>query len=158
MVPVEPIFLRNKELLSSLSTLLDVEREALAQLNSEKIIEISKQKQTILDELDKLNIKRHSLLLKFGVINQKKAEEGQFKAWLNTPPVNTNLTNLVLDCENLLEVCKEKNHSNEQILHIAQERNKSFLEILKGSDKKSRVYTAKGSTKPINSKHTLGKA
>lgn len=158
MVPVEPIFARNKELLDSLSTLLDSERDALAQLSPERILEISEQKKSILDELDSLNIKRHSLLLKFGIIDQKKAEEGQFKAWLQTQLENPRLNDLVLECEILLESCKEKNQSNEQILYIAQKRNKSLLEILKGTDRKSRVYTATGGTKPVSSKHTIGRA
>ncbi|MFT2110691.1 flagella synthesis protein FlgN [Marinomonas sp. 2405UD68-3] len=158
MVPVEPIFARNKELLDSLSTLLDNERDALAKLSSEAILEIAAQKRAILDELDALNTKRHSLLIKFGIINQKQPEEGQFKEWLHTQHKDVKLIELVSLCEKLLETCKEKNHTNEQILNIAQKRNKSFLEILKGSDKKSRIYTAKGSTRPINSKHTIGKA
>lgn len=158
MVPVEPIFARNKELLDSLSELLDNERNALAQLSPEKILEIAEQKRMILDELDALNIKRHSLLLKFGIINQKKTEEGQFKNWLHTQSANPRLIELVTQCEVLLETCKTKNHNNEQVLNISQQRNKTLLEILKGTDKKSRVYTAKGGTKPVSSKHTIGRA
>jgi flagellar biosynthesis protein FlgN len=158
MVPVEPIFARNKELLVSLSELLDNERDALAQLDPDKILTLSKQKSVILDELDALNIKRHSLLLKFGIIDQKKAEEGQFKKWLHTKSSNPKLIDLVTQCEVLLESCKVKNHNNEQVLNISQQRNKTLLEILKGTDKKSRVYTAKGGTNPVSSKHTIGRA
>lgn len=136
MVPLTPIFTKNKELLISLSSLLDNEREALGRLDSQIILTIASQKQTILDELDALNKKRHSLLLKFGVIRSPQSEEGQFKAWLDKQSLYDDLKQLIHDCEQLLETCKAKNLVNEHILSIAQQRNKTLLEIFQGTEKK----------------------
>ena len=158
MVPITPIFARNKELLILLSELLDNEREALAQLNAQSIVDLANDKKTILEELDELNTTRHSLLLKFGVIDKQKTEEGQFKHWLDQQTLYDELKQLVIECEHLLETCKIKNTANEHILTVAQQRNKSLLEILQGIDKNSRVYTAKGNTRPVSSKHTIGRA
>lgn len=159
MLPVTPLYARNKELLTLLSSLLDDEREALSQVNADKIIALSDEKSTVIEELNTLNEKRLSLLIKFGIFTKEEAHtQGQFRKWLLSQENNEDLLALVNECDQLLGICKEKNELNEQILTIAQQRNKSLLEILQGTSRKSRVYTAKGNSKPISSKHTIGRA
>lgn len=159
MVPLSPVFARNKELLQALIELLDQERLALGRLNPADIQELAAQKKVLLEELDSLNLKRHDILVKFGIITSKGPEEGLFRNWLDQQQTGySELKILVKECEQLLETCKTKNLANEQILSIAHKRNQNLLEILQGQSKKHKVYTAKGGTRPVSSKHTIGRA
>ena len=117
MIPIAPIFIRSKEVLEKLSALLDEERSAYGEVDSDTIINIAEQKQSLLDEMNQLN-----------------------------------------ECEELLQHCKTKNNTNARILNTLQKRNKHLFELLQGHSSKNKVYTARGSTHPISSKHTLGRA
>ncbi|NLQ17536.1 flagellar protein FlgN [Marinomonas sp. M1K-6] len=159
MIPITPIFIRSKEILKELSSLLDEERLAYGKLDSEIIINLSEQKQTLLDEMNQLNEKRINVLIKFDVVDRKKPTEEAFKNWLNTQDSSMdNIRLLMQDCEALLKQCKIKNNTNARILNTLQKRNKHLFELLQGHSSKNKVYTARGSTRPISSKHTLGRA
>ncbi|MCB5162842.1 flagella synthesis protein FlgN [Marinomonas algarum] len=159
MIPVVPIFQRNKEILHQLSSILDEERTAYGKLNSEVIIEIAKKKQILLDEMNQLNDKRTKILIKFGIFDKKAPSEEAFKHWLGLQDSSLdNVRLLMQECETLLKACKIKNNTNARVLNTLQKRNKSLYELLQGHSSKNKVYTAKGSTHPISSKHTLGRA
>jgi len=159
MIPIAPIFIRSKEILEKLSSLLDEERLAYGQLDSETIIALSEQKQTLLDEMNKLNEKRVNILIKFDIVDRKKPSEEEFKSWLTLQDSSMdNVRLLMQDCETLLKKCKTQNNTNARVLNTLQKRNKHLFELLQGHSSKNKVYTARGSTRPISSKHTLGRA
>ncbi|MBU1294926.1 MAG: flagellar protein FlgN [Gammaproteobacteria bacterium] len=159
MIPIAPIFIRSKEILEKLSSLLDEERLAYGELNSEVIISLSEQKQTLLDEMNQLNEKRVNILIKFDIVDRKKPTETEFKNWLSLQDSSMdNVRLLMQECETLLKKCKTQNNTNARILNTLQKRNKHLFELLQGHSSKNKVYTARGSTRPISSKHTLGRA
>jgi len=158
MLPLIPILKRNKELLELLLALLTQERAAFGALNTARIQEITQAKQEAIDELDELGKKQHQILCKFGVINPRKPIPGAFRNWLSEQDPSDESRILVEECESLLVECKGKNFANERILSSARRRNPAILEILKGQNKKHRVYTASGNSRPISSKHIIGSA
>ncbi|UTV98789.1 flagellar protein FlgN [Marinomonas rhizomae] len=159
MIPITPIFVRSKEILQELSSLLDKERLAYGELDSEVIIDLSEQKQTLLDEMNLLNEKRINILIKFDIVDRKKPTEEEFKNWLNKQDSSMDSVRLLMqECETLLKKCKTQNNTNARILNTLQKRNKHLFELLQGHSSKNKVYTARGSTRPISSKHTLGRA
>jgi flagellar biosynthesis protein FlgN len=159
MIPVAPVFIRSKEILEKLSLLLDEERLAYGKLDSEAIIDLSEQKQALLDEMNQLNEKRVNILIKFDIVDRKNPTEEAFKNWLSLQDSSMdNIRLLMQECEALLRQCKTKNNTNARILNTLQKRNKHLFELLQGHSSKNKVYTARGSTRPISSKHTLGRA
>ncbi|WP_111638092.1 flagella synthesis protein FlgN [Marinomonas shanghaiensis] len=159
MIPIAPIFVRSKEILEKLSLLLDDERSAYGELDSQTIISLAEQKQALLDEMNQLNEKRVNILIKFDVVDRKKPTEEAFKHWLSLQDsAMDNVRLLMQECETLLRQCKTKNNTNARILNTLQKRNKHLFELLQGHNSKNKVYTARGSTRPISSKHTLGRA
>lgn len=159
MIPIAPIFIKSKETLERLSLLLDEERLAYGELDSETIINLSEQKQTLLDEMNQLNEKRVNILIKFDVVDRKEPSEEDFKKWLALQDSSMDEVRLLMkDCEALLKKCKTQNNTNARILNTLQKRNKHLYELLQGHSSKNKVYTARGSTRPISSKHTLGRA
>lgn len=159
MIPIAPIFVRSKEILETLSSLLDEERLAYGALNSDLIIDLSEKKQILLDEMNQLNEKRVNVLIKFDVVDRKKPTEQEFKNWLDLQDSSMDEVRLLMqECETLLEKCKTQNNTNAQILNTLQKRNKHLFELLQGHSSKNKVYTSRGSTRPISSKQTLGRA
>jgi flagella synthesis protein FlgN len=159
MIPIAPIFVRSKEILETLSSLLDEERLAYGALNSDLIIDLSEKKQLLLDEMNQLNEKRVNVLIKFDVVDRKKPTEQEFKNWLDLQDSSMDEVRLLMqECETLLEKCKTQNNTNAQILNTLQKRNKHLFELLQGHSSKNKVYTSRGSTRPISSKQTLGRA
>ncbi|PYF81628.1 MULTISPECIES: flagella synthesis protein FlgN [Marinomonas] len=159
MIPIAPIFIRSKEVLEKLSALLDEERFAYGESDSDTIINIAEQKQALLDEMNQLNEKRVNILIKFDVVDRKKPTEEEFKHWLNLQDSSLDNVRLLMnECETLLQVCKTKNNTNARVLNTLQKRNKHLFELLQGHNSKNKVYTSRGSTHPISSKHTLGRA
>lgn len=159
MLPIVPIFSRSKEILIELSSLLDEERIAFSGLNSDIIIQISERKKDLLDEMNVLNERRINLLIKFDILDHKKPTEAAFRNWLAVQDSSMDETKLLMkECEQLLQDCKTKNHTNARILNTLQKRNKHLFEILQGHNAKNNVYTARGATRPVSSKHTLGRA
>ncbi|ETI61728.1 flagella synthesis protein FlgN [Marinomonas profundimaris] len=159
MIPIAPIFIKSKETLERLSLLLDEERLAYGELDSETIINLSEEKQTLLDEMNQLNEKRVNILIKFDVVDRKEPSEEDFKKWLSLQDSSMDEVRLLMkDCEALLKKCKTQNNTNARILNTLQKRNKHLYELLQGHSSKNKVYTARGSTRPISSKHTLGRA
>ena len=159
MIPIAPIFVRSKEILEKLSLLLDDERLAYGEVNSQTILSLSEQKQTLLDEMNQLNEKRVNVLIKFDIVDRKNPTEEAFKKWLSLQDSSMdNVRLLMQECDALLRQCKTKNNTNARILNTLQKRNKHLFELLQGHNSKNKVYTARGSTRPISSKHTLGRA
>ncbi|ETX10434.1 FlgN family protein [Marinomonas ushuaiensis DSM 15871] len=159
MIPIAPIFIKSKETLQKLSLLLDEERLAYGGSDSEVIISLSEQKQTLLDEMNQLNEKRVNVLIKFDVLDRKKPTEQDFKDWLNLQDSSMDEVRLLMqECEALLKKCKTQNNTNAQVLNTLQKRNKYLFELLQGHSSKNKVYTSRGSTRPISSKQTLGRA
>ncbi|MFT2097341.1 flagella synthesis protein FlgN [Marinomonas sp. 2405UD66-6] len=159
MIPIASIFIRSKETLEKLSVLLDEERIAYSASDSQVIIDLSEQKQALLDEMNQLNEKRVNMLIKFDVLDRKKPTEEEFKNWLDQQDSSMDDVRLLMrECESLLRTCKTKNNTNSRILNTLQKRNKHLFELLQGHNGKNKVYTARGSTRPISSKQTLGRA
>lgn len=159
MLPLAPIFIRSKEILLELSNLLDEERVAFGGLNSDVILSLAEQKKTLLEEMNALNEKRIKVLVKFDIVDRKNPTEKEFKTWLAKQDNSMDdIRQLMQECESALQECKTKNHSNARILNTLQKRNKSLFELLQGHSNKNKVYTARGATHPVSSKHTLGRA
>ena len=159
MIPITPIFIKSKEILSELSTLLDEERQALGEQDSERILALADKKQSLLDEMNELNDKRVNVLIKFDVVDRKNPTEQEFKDWLKVQDSSMDEVRLLMkECETLLRSCKTKNNTNAQILSTLQKRNKHLFELMQGHNGKNKVYTSRGSTRPISSKQTLGRA
>ena len=159
MIPLAPVFIKSKELLEKLSLLLDKERHAYNDSDTSEIVHLSEQKQSLLDEMDQLNEKRINILIKFNILDRKKPTEEEFKVWLDKQDSHfDDIRLLIRECETLLKECKTKNHTNSRILSTLQKRNKHLFELLQGHSGKNKVYTSSGSTRPISSKQTIGRA
>lgn len=159
MIPIEPIFLRSKEVLEQISALLDEERLAYGGSDSQIIIDLTEKKQNLLDEMNQLNEKRINILIKFDIVDRKKPTEDEFKQWLKHQDSSLDSVRVLMrDCENLLKKCKTQNNTNARVLNTLQKRNKHLFELLQGHSTKNKVYTSRGSTRPVSSKHTLGRA
>ncbi|WP_394182574.1 flagella synthesis protein FlgN [Marinomonas posidonica] len=159
MIPITPIFIKSKDILTELSQLLDEERSAYGEQDSETIIAIADKKQALLDEMNELNERRVKVLIKFDVVDRKNPTEAEFKSWLKVQDSSMDEVRLLMkECETLLKSCKTKNNTNAQILNTLQKRNKHLFELLQGHSTKNKVYTSRGSTRPISSKQTLGRA
>ncbi|BFM50839.1 flagellar protein FlgN [Marinomonas sp. THO17] len=159
MIPISPIFTKSKEILIELSVLLDEERQALGKQDNHLILSLAEKKQALLDEMNTLNDKRINLLIKFDVLDRKDPTEQDFKDWLKDQDSSLDEVRLLMkECEELLKVCKTKNNTNAQILSTLQKRNKQLFELMQGHNNKNKVYTSRGSTRPISSKQTLGRA
>ena len=159
MIPIEPIFLRSKEVLEQISSLLDEERLAYGGSDSQIIIDLTEKKQNLLDEMNQLNEKRINILIKFDIVDRKKPTEDEFKQWLKRQDSSMDSVRVLMrDCENLLKKCKTQNNTNARVLNTLQKRNKHLFELLQGHSTKNKVYTSRGSTRPVSSKHTLGRA
>lgn len=159
MIPIAAIFIRSKETLEHISSLLDEERLAYGQSDSEKIIDLAEKKQNLLDEMNLLNEKKLNILIKFDIIDRKKPTEEAFRAWLSLQDSSMDDVRLLIkSCEELLKQCKTKNNTNARVLNTLQKRNKHLYELLQGHSVKNKVYTSRGSTRPISGKHTLGRA
>lgn len=158
MIPLAPLFTQIKENLEQLFEVLIRERSALAIATPDDILQLASEKKVLLDNIDSANAKRQSMLIKFGILNPKKPSDEDFLNWLNNQEGLEDIKQLVADCNALLDRCKQANNTNAQILGTLQKRNKDMFEMLQGHNRKNKVYTASGGTRPISSKHTIGRA
>ena len=125
MIPITPIFVRSKEILKELSSLLDKERLAYGALDSDAIINLSEQKQTLLDEMNLLNEKRINILIKFDIVDRKQPTEEEFKSWLALQDSSMDEVRLLMqECETLLQSCKVTNNTHARVLNTLQKRHK----------------------------------
>lgn len=158
MIPLAPLFIQIKENLEQLSEVLQRERIALATATPDDILQLASQKKVLLDNIDTANAKRQSMLIKFGILNPKQPSDDDFFQWLDSQEGVDELKALITECNSLLDRCKRENNTNAQILGTLQKRNKDMFEMLQGHNRKNKVYTASGGTRPISSKHTIGRA
>ena len=158
MIPLAPLFIQIKENLEQLSEVLRRERIALATATPDDILQLAAEKKVLLDNIDAANAKRQSMLIKFGILNPKKPSDKDFLTWLDKQSGLDDLKALISECNDLLDRCKRENNTNTQILSTLQKRNKEMFEMLQGHSRKNKVYTASGGTRPVSSKHTLGRA
>lgn len=158
MIPLAPLFTQIKENLEQLSEVLIRERSALAIAKPDDILQLASEKKVLLDNIDAANAKRQSMLIKFGILNPKKPSDEDFFKWLDTQEGFDELKSLIAECNALLDRCKQENKTNAQILGTLQKRNKDMFEMLQGHNRKNKVYTASGGTRPVSSKHTIGRA
>lgn len=158
MIPLAPLFIQMKESLEQLLEVLSRERTALATATADDILQLASEKKSLLDAIDTANEKRTKMLVKFGVLEAKNPTEYAFNEWLTKQPAMEDVKELVAQCNILLDQCKQENYTNARILTTLQKRNKTMLETLQGHSRKNKVYTATGNTRPVSSKHTLGRA
>ncbi|WP_425642693.1 flagella synthesis protein FlgN [Marinomonas gallaica] len=158
MIPLAPLLTQIKENLEQLSEVLLRERSALATATPDDILQLASEKKTLLDNIDTANAKRHSMLIKFGILDHKNPSDAQFLVWLDEQPNMSDIKALVEQCNTLLDQCKRENNTNARILATLQKRNKTLFEMLQGHNRKNKVYTSNGNTRPISSKHTIGRA
>ncbi len=158
MIPLAPLFIQMKESLEQLLEVLSRERSALATATADDILQLAAEKKSLLDTIESANQKRAKMLIKFGVV-EAKAPDFVFKDWLAQQPATMDDVKQMADaCNELLEQCKKENFTNARILSTLQKRNKVMFETLQGHSRKNKVYTASGNTRPVSSKHTLGRA
>ncbi|TDO98206.1 flagellar export chaperone FlgN [Marinomonas balearica] len=158
MIPLAPIFSKIKDSLLELEELLEKERSALAIKDSQRITLVASRKKNLLDNIDNLTHKYFETLKKFSIINKKNQDTYDFKKWLAEQDRMDDVKLLVEECESLLSKCKLVNDTNAKVLNTVQKRDKALLEMLQGHHHKNKVYTQSGGTRPISSKHTLGRA
>ena len=158
MIPLAPIFTDIRDELSKLAELLTKERLELAQASPQQVLDTAGRKKEILDNIDKLNLKRTKMLIKFGIVDAKKPSDAGFRKWLDKQDNLDDVKALIKECNELLESCKKDNNTNMLIVGTVQRRTQTMLEMMQGHNRKNRVYTASGGTRPVSSKHTLGRA
>lgn len=158
MLPLAPLLTQIKQSLEQLSEVLLRERSALATATPDDILQLASEKKALLDNIDTANAKRQSMLIKFGILDAKNPSDDQFLKWLDEQPALDDIKALVDDCNNLLDKCKAENNTNARILTTLQKRNKTLFEMLQGHSRKNKVYTSNGNTRPVSSKHTIGRA
>lgn len=158
MIPLAPLFIQIKENLEQLSEVLLRERSALANATPDDILQLASEKKALLDGIDKANAKRTSMLIKFGILDKKNPSDEVFLNWLAEQTNLDDVKALVSDCNDLLARCKQENMTNARILSTLQRRNKVMFEMLQGHNRKNKVYTSSGNTRPVSSKHTIGRA
>lgn len=158
MIPLAPLFIQIKENLEHLSEVLLRERSALATATPDDILQLASEKKSLLDAIDSANAKRQSMLIKFGVLHPKQPSDKQFFDWLDQQNNMEDVKLLIAECDELLKVCKQANQTNARVLSTLQKRNKTLFEMLQGHNRKNKVYTSSGNTRPVSSKHTIGRA
>jgi flagella synthesis protein FlgN len=158
MIPLAPLFIQIKENLERLSEVLLRERSALATATPDDILQLASEKKSLLDAIDSANAKRQSMLIKFGVLHPKQPDDKQFFDWLDQQDNMEDVKLLIAECDELLNECKQANQTNARVLSTLQRRNKALFEMLQGHNRKNKVYTSSGNTKPVSSKHTIGRA
>lgn len=159
MIPLAPILLQIKESLEQLSEVLLRERSALATATPDDIQQLASEKKSLLDQIDKANLKRQKMLIKFGVFKANTPpEEASFINWLNQQEGMEDIKALVSECNEILDKCKQANYTNGRILTTLRKRNKALFEMLQGHNRKNKVYTSSGDTRPVSSKTTIGRA
>ena len=158
MVPLAPLITQIKDNLEQLLEVLEQERVALATATPDDILALSEEKKRLLNNIDSADKKRNLMLVKFGVADAKKPAEFDFSRWLSTQQNMDDVKALVEECNTLLDACKSINQTNAHIVSTLRKRNKSMFEMLQGHSRKNKVYTASGGTRPVSSKHTLGRA
>lgn len=158
MVPLAPLITQIKEHLEQLLEVLQQERTALATATPEFIQQLADEKKRLLDGIDSANRKRNLMLVKFGILDAKAPSEAAFTEWLSQQTNMDDVKELVRQCNDLLDQCKQANETNAHILATLRKRNKAMFEMLQGHSRKNKVYTSSGGTRPVSSKHTLGRA
>lgn len=158
MIPLAPLIKQIEENLEQLHEVLQRERVALATATPDDILQLTDEKKRLLDSIDVAEKKRSLMLVKFGVITPDQQADFDFSAWLNQQANMDDVKQRVQHCNELLETCKHTNQTNAHILATLRKRNKAMFEMLQGHNRKNKVYTSNGGTRPVSSKHTLGRA
>ena len=149
MIPLAPLFIQTKENLERLSEVLLRERSALATATPDDILQLASEKKSLLEAIDSANGTR---------LHPKQPDDKQFFDWLDQQDNMEDVKLLIAECDELLNECKQANQTNARVLSTLQRRNKALFEMLQGHNRKNKVYTSSGNTRPVSSKHTIGRA
>jgi flagellar biosynthesis protein FlgN len=129
--------------LEDLYGLLMKELVALKDRNSESINELSVEKNTMLDKLEKLDRERQLC-----VNNETQENELTFTNEINT---------LNSEIQTCLNKCKQQNSINGGIIEMSQLFNEKILDIICGNTDKQTTYSATGKNKYKNNQHTIAR-
>lgn len=142
--------------LDALSEVLQAERKSLELRDLENLTGLLQQKQLLLGKIEDNDYKRRQLLLKAGV---PAAQTGlaQLKKLLGQGD-DPAMLDLLESIEQRLSQCRELSETNSVIVHRSRLNTQRALDILRGPESLSDLYTSHGSTRSGITKRDLGNA
>lgn len=129
--------------LNELHAVLTREHIALKERNSESITLLSEEKNTLLNNLEKLDQERQFFL--------------QNDMQNNTQPVSNEISQLNSEIELCLDKCKKQNNINGSIIEMSKLFNEKMLDIICGNPDRKTTYGATGKNNTDKNQHSLGR-
>lgn len=146
----------DRKQLDALSEVLQAERSSLEQRDLEKLTGLLQQKQLLLGNIEGNDYKRRQLLQKAGV-PAAQTSLAQLKKLLGQGDDQT-MVSLLESIEQRLSQCRELSETNSVIVHRSRLNTQRALDILRGPESLSDLYTSHGSTRSGVTKRDLGNA
>ncbi len=137
------------ELLGALKRLMLNEKEAVETNNVDQLIPIADDKQKLLQQVEQASFNRQDYLNK-RVIGQRGLQ--QLQSYIAQTDSSEGLYSQFKELQKALKECHDLNEVNAKVIAISQRNVERNLNILKGIDDKTMVYTAKGSTEANQSR------
>ena len=129
--------------LENLYSLLMKELVALKDRNSELISELSEEKNTMLNNIEQLDMDRQRCI----------QEEAPNESLTFTNEINS----LSSEIEICLDKCKQQNSINGGIIEMSQLFNEKMLNIIFGNSDKEMTYSANGKNNSTNNRHSFAR-
>ncbi len=130
--------------LEELYEVLMKELVALKDRDSDSVNTLSKEKESILDKLEKLDKERQLCI-------ESESPE-------NKSTISNEIDSLSSEIQICLDKCKQQNNINGGIIEMSQLFNEKMLDIICGNFEKQTTYSASGKNSKASNQHSLGRA
>lgn len=134
---------RELELLSGLKNLMLTEKSAVEENQIEQLIPIADDKQKLLELVEKASLERQQFLRSHSIGSTGLEMTNHF---IHQARNSQELRSLFQELQNTLKECQDLNSTNAKIIAMNQRHVERNLNIIKGVDNQSVVYTSKGNT------------
>jgi flagellar biosynthesis protein FlgN len=140
--------------LDELSEVLQAERVCLERRDLQNLTQLLQKKQQLLAEIESNDFNRRKLLQQAGA-PVDRTSLSQLRILLKDS-TDTTLTTLLETIENKVRHCREMSETNSIIVHRSRLNTQKALDIMRGVDAVSGLYTSHGSTQAGTVKRDLG--
>ncbi|MFT5452017.1 MAG: flagellar biosynthesis/type III secretory pathway chaperone [Enterobacterales bacterium] len=139
------LLIQEANLSKSLLELMLEEKILLEENQADKLVAITTQKATCLDQIEFVSRNRAQLLL---ALSSKPTTVDRMKDFISkqTTKIQIILNRKIDTLEIVLEECKHQNSVNGMIISMSQRNVQRNLNIIKGIEQDSMTYTQKGQT------------
>ena len=134
---------KESSILEDLYAVLLQEFSALKERNSEAITLLAKEKDSLLNKLEKLDQERQLFL------------ESNDQA--SIPNNSDEINHLKSEIERCLDKCKKQNNINGGIIEVSKLFNEKMIDIISGNTTKENTYGATGKNNSDRNQHSLGR-